>query len=79
MTNTHFEGVCASNPKAKFGKNKQKRNDCRQVAVGMAFDEFGLTLAHEVFEGNITDTKTLAALLDRLAPPDCAEIDQHHA
>ena len=74
VTNTHFEGVCASNPKAKFGKNKQKRNDCRQVAVGMAFDEFGLPLAHEVFEGNITDTKTLAALLDRLAPPDCAEM-----
>lgn len=72
MTNTHFEGICASNPKAKHGKNKQKRNDCRQVAVGMAFDEHGLPLAHEVFEGNMADTKTLGALLDRLAPADCA-------
>ena len=74
VTNTHFEGICASNPKAKHGKNKQKRNDCRQVAVGMAFDEFGLPLAHEVFEGNVADTKTLGALLDRLAPVDCADL-----
>ncbi|RKX39422.1 MAG: IS1634 family transposase [Verrucomicrobia bacterium] len=66
VTNTHFEGLCQSNPKAKHGKNKQKRNDCRQVAIGMAFDEHGFALAHEVFEGNIADTKTLLAMLDRL-------------
>ena len=65
-TNTHFEGICAANPKAKHGKNKQKRNDCRQVSIGMAFDEHGLPLAHEVFEGNMADTSTLAAILDRL-------------
>jgi len=71
VTNTHFEGVCKANPKAKHGKNKQKRYDCRQVAVGMAFDEHGLPLAHENFEGNIADTKTLGTLLERLAPGDC--------
>lgn len=70
VTNTHFEGVCQKNPKARHGKNKQKRNDCRQVAVGMAFDEHGLPLAHEVFEGNTADTTTLAALLDRLEIKD---------
>ena len=70
VTNTHFEGVCAKNPKAKHGKNKQKRNDCRQVAVGMAFDENGFPLAHEVFEGNVSDTKTLRSILARLALPE---------
>ena len=74
VTNTHFEGACAANPKAKHGKNKQGRNDCRQVAVGMAFDERGLPLAHEVFEGNVADTTTLEALLDRLTPADCADL-----
>lgn len=72
MTNTHFEGLCAKNPKARHGKNKQHRNDCRQVAIGMAFDQRGLALAHDVFEGNIAETKTLAHMLDRLtlsAPP----------
>lgn len=66
VTNSHFEGLCQSNPKALHGKNKQKRNDCRQVAIGMAFDERGLSLAHEVFEGNIADTKTLELMLNRL-------------
>jgi transposase len=69
VTNTHFEGICGKNPKAKHGKNKQKRNDCRQVAVGMAFDENGFPLAHEVFEGNMADTKTLRQILARLALP----------
>jgi len=67
VTNSHFEGLCASNPKAKHGKNKQHRNDCRQVAVGIAFDEHGFPLAHETFEGNMGDTKTLPIILDRLA------------
>lgn len=70
MTNTHFEGVCAKNPKARHGKNKQGRHDCRQVAIGMAFDQHGLALAHDVFEGNIGETKTLATMLDRLGPPE---------
>ena len=69
MTNTHFEGLCKKNPKARHGKNKQKRSDCRQVAIGMAFDSRGLALAHDVFEGNIAETKTLATMLDRLAVP----------
>ena len=66
VTNSHFEGFCASNPKAKHGKNKQHRNDCRQIAVGIAFDEHGFPLAHETFEGNMADTKTLPLILDRL-------------
>jgi transposase len=70
VTNTHFEGVCSKNPKARHGKNKQKRNDCPQVAIGMAFDEHGLPLAHEVFEGNTADTTTLVNLLDRLEVKD---------
>jgi len=70
VTNTHFEGVCSKNAKAKHGKNKQKRNDCRQVAVGMAFDEYGFALAHEVFEGNMADTTTLTTMLNRLKQDD---------
>jgi len=73
VTNTHFEGLCEANPKARHGKNKQKRNDCRQVAIGMAFDERGLALAHDVFEGNIGESKTLAHMLDRLEVPELPE------
>lgn len=67
VTNTHFEGLCKANPKAAYGKNKQKRNDCLQVAVGMAFDKTGCPLAHDTFKGNISDSKTLFHILERLA------------
>jgi transposase len=66
VTNTHFEGECQQNPKAKHGKNKQKRNDCKQVAIGMAFDENGLPLFHETFAGNMADTSTLEQVIESL-------------
>ena len=66
VTNSHFEGLCALNPKARHGKNKQRRNDCRQVAVGMAFDGDGFALGHEVFAGNVSDGRTFMEVLDRL-------------
>ena len=66
LTNTHFEGLCARNPKAKRGANKQKRNDCPQIAVGMVFDEFGFELTHKVFEGSLNDGKSLAKMLEAL-------------
>lgn len=66
VTNTHFEGQCEANPKAARGKNKQKRNDCLQVAIGVVYDAYGFALAHEVFEGNMSDTKTLEGMLSRL-------------
>lgn len=70
VTNTHFEGQCASNPKARHGKNKQKRNDCRQVALGIAYDEHGFALTHEIFAGNIADTTTLRTMLKQLGVTD---------
>lgn len=66
LTNTHFEGVCRRNPKAKHGKNKQKRNDCRQVVVGMVFDGSGFELGHKVFEGNQSDSKSLVEMVETL-------------
>ena len=62
----YFARKRAQSEPDRHGKNKQKRNDCRQVAIGMAFDERGLPLSHEVFEGNIADSKTLERMLDRL-------------
>jgi transposase len=66
LTNTHFEGECKSNPKAVRGKNKQKRNDCPQVTVGMVFDGSGFELTHQVFEGNKSDSKSLVDIVSKL-------------
>lgn len=66
LTNTHFEGACRSNPKAVRGANKQKRNDCPQVVVGMVFDQEGFELAHRTFKGNTSDGSTLLSMVETL-------------
>jgi transposase len=66
LTNTHFEGLCAGNPKARRGANKQKRNDCAQIVVGMVFDQYGFEMAHKVFEGNRNDGKSLVEMIAEL-------------
>lgn len=66
LTNSHFEGACNENPKAQYGKNKQKRNDCPQIVVGMVFDRQGFELVHKVFEGNRNDSTTLVEMLGEL-------------
>jgi len=67
LTNTHFEGVCASNPKAKHGKNKQGRNDCPQVVIGMIFDQNGFELGHHMFSGNQADSTSLPTMLKTMS------------
>jgi transposase len=66
LTNTHFEGLCAQNPKAQRGANKQKRNDCPQIVVGMVFDRFGFEMAHRIFPGAQHDSKSLLTMIGDL-------------
>jgi transposase len=66
LTNTHFEGLCRNNPKARRGANKQKRNDCAQIVVGMVFDQFGFEMTHKVFEGTLNDGKSLLRMIEEL-------------
>ena len=73
LTNTHFEGACRENAKALYGRNKQKRNDCPQVVIAMIFDNEGFELAHEVFEGNMNDSKSLSLMMASLNA--CVEQD----
>jgi transposase len=66
LTSTYFEGEALENPKAKHGYSRDKRPDCKQVVVGLVVNPDGFALAHEVFEGNVRDHKTLAHMLDQL-------------
>jgi transposase len=66
LTNTHFEGLCRRNPKARRGANKQKRNDCLQIVVGMVFDQFGFEMCHKIFEGSLHDSQSLLRMIAEL-------------
>jgi transposase len=64
LTSTYFEGQAARNPKGKRGYSRDKRPDCKQVVVGLVVNRDGFPMAHEVFEGNVQDRKTLGKMLD---------------
>jgi transposase len=66
ITSTYFEGLCLRNPQAKRGYSRDKRPDCKQVLVGLVLNRDGFPKAHEVFEGNRRDHKTVNDMLDAL-------------
>ena len=66
LTNTFFEGTASGNPKAKHGHSKEKRTDCPLVTLGLVLDASGFPKRSEVFEGNISEPKTLEKMLQRL-------------
>lgn len=66
LTNTYFEGQCAGNPNARFGRSKEKRSDCPLVTLGLVLDGDGFPLSSRVFPGNASEPATLAQMLDGL-------------
>jgi transposase len=68
LTNTHFEGVMKNCPKATYGKNKQKRSDCRQITLGLMADQDGFIKHSQYYAGNISEPKTFTDVLSELDP-----------
>lgn len=66
LTNTYFEGQCVQNPKAQFGRSKEKRSDCPLVTLGLVLDGDGFPLGSQVFPGNASEPATLELMLDGL-------------
>jgi transposase len=66
LTNTYFEGQCDQNPKAQFGRSKEKRSDCPLVTLGLVLDGEGFPLSSQVFPGNASEPGTLELMLDEL-------------
>ena len=72
LTNTHMTGRPASRL-AKFGRSKQKRNDCPLVTLALATDEGGFPRRSSVLPGNVSEHGTLLEALDSLATQDEGE------
>lgn len=66
LTSTYFEGKCLRNPQAQYGYSRDKRSDCKQVLIGLVLNKDGFAKAHEVFEGNRSDSTTVSSMLDIL-------------
>jgi transposase len=68
LTNTYFEGLAQGNAKAARGHSKEKRSDCPLVTLALVLDGSGFPKRSEIFEGNVSEPKTLAQMLEKLSP-----------
>jgi transposase len=66
ITNTYFEGRSLSNSKAKYGRSKEKRADCKIVALGLVLDASGFPKKSKIFPGNVSEPATLGEMITAL-------------
>ncbi len=67
LTNSYFEGICSNNPKARYnGNQKEKRTDCPQIVVALVLDQEGFIRSHRIFNGKMTDVKSLEKILQEI-------------
>ena len=70
LTNTFFEGTGKYNAKARYGRSKEKRNDCPLVTLGLVLDSQGFPKRSRIFEGNVSEPRTLETMIRGLSDED---------
>lgn len=66
LTNSYFEGQADGNPKATWGRSKEKRSDCKLVSLGLIIDELGFAKYSELFAGNQHEAEVLSVMINSL-------------
>ena len=66
LTNFYFEGRKAGSKKAKFGRSKEKRGDCRLLVLALCINTDGFIRYSSILEGNTADPKSLPDMVERL-------------
>jgi hypothetical protein len=66
LTNTYFEGSKRHSSIARFGRSKEKRNDCPLIVLALVVNVEGFIKYSTIFSGNMADCKTLGEIVDNL-------------
>lgn len=66
LTNTYFEGQAANNNKARRGRSKEKRSDCKLLTLALIVDEQGFAKYSRLYPGNQGECKTLKDMIESL-------------
>ena len=66
LTNTYFEGQCAANPKASYGRSKEKRSDCKLATLGFVVDGEGFAKYSKIYLGNQYEADTFQQIIGEL-------------
>jgi transposase len=73
LTNTFLEGSGKYNRKARYARSKDKRNDCLLVTLGLVLDMHGFPKKSRIFEGNVSEPKTMEMMIHGLAGENISE------
>jgi hypothetical protein len=74
LTNTYFEGSCKKNSLAAYAHSKEKRTDCPLVTLALVLDSSGFPKKSKVFEGNVSESQTLAEMIKGLESTTTAKL-----
>ena len=66
LTNSYFEGRKLGSLLAKFGRSKEKRNDCRLVSISAVVNRYGFLKYSKIDQGNICESKTLLGVIKQM-------------
>lgn len=66
LTNFYFEGSKPGSKKAKFGRSKEKRSDCRLLVLALAINTEGFIRYSSILAGNTADPDSLPAMVDSI-------------
>ena len=66
LTNFYFEGSKRQSAKAKFGRSKEKRSDCKLLVLALAINTEGFIRYSSILEGNTADPQSLPDMVERI-------------
>lgn len=73
LTNTYFEGSKRGSKLAMFGRSKEQRSDAKLVVLALVINVQGFIKYSAIHEGNMSDSKTLPEMIDKLGAHTCAQ------
>lgn len=76
ISNTYFEGRKVGSDLAKYGRSKEKRNDCPLVVFTGVINAEGFIRHSRIYEGNKADTATLSDMIEDLENHSPAGVKQ---
>ena len=66
LTNFYFEGGKQGSAKARFGRSKEKRSDCRLLVLALAVNTAGFIRYSSILAGNTADPKALPGMVENI-------------
>ena len=67
LTNFYFEGRKDGSAKAKFGRSKEKRSDCKLLVLALCINAEGFIRYSSILAGNTADPYSLPNMIDTLS------------